>query len=121
MEIGWKEQKKELKELKNCKTFCHSRGGGNPALVSSVRDDTDKALQYRHLSAVLTELINGLDSCLRRNDKTFSHKLIRENDRSYFSESPSQSQALPEPLHKDHRAWEPQTYPVILHWIAYAR
>ncbi|MDY0152714.1 MAG: hypothetical protein RBS43_10615 [Candidatus Cloacimonas sp.] len=28
-------------------------------------------MQYIHLSSVLTELINGLDSCLRRNDKRF--------------------------------------------------
>ncbi|MDY0150835.1 MAG: hypothetical protein RBS43_01025 [Candidatus Cloacimonas sp.] len=48
--------------------------------MNPVRDDTNKALQYSHLSAVLTELLNGLDSCLRRNDKTFSHKLIRRND-----------------------------------------
>ncbi|MDY0152832.1 MAG: hypothetical protein RBS43_11210, partial [Candidatus Cloacimonas sp.] len=47
------------------------RGGGNPALMNPIRDDTNKALQYRHISAVLTALINGLDSCLRRNDKRF--------------------------------------------------
>ncbi|MDY0151852.1 MAG: hypothetical protein RBS43_06220 [Candidatus Cloacimonas sp.] len=57
--------------FENSKTFCHSRGGGNPALMNPVRDDTIKALQYKHISAVLTELINGLDSCLRRNDKRF--------------------------------------------------
>ncbi|MDY0151268.1 MAG: hypothetical protein RBS43_03225 [Candidatus Cloacimonas sp.] len=39
--------------------------------MNPVRDDTNKALQYKHLSSVLTELINGLDSCLRRNDKRF--------------------------------------------------
>ncbi|MDY0150850.1 MAG: hypothetical protein RBS43_01100 [Candidatus Cloacimonas sp.] len=43
--------------------------------MNPIRDDTNKALQYRHIFAVLTELIKGLDSCLRRNDKTFSHKL----------------------------------------------
>ncbi|MDY0151247.1 MAG: hypothetical protein RBS43_03120 [Candidatus Cloacimonas sp.] len=57
------------------KHHCHSRGGGNPALMNPVRDDTYKALQYKHIFAVLTELVNGLDSCLRSNDKTFSHKL----------------------------------------------
>ncbi|MDY0151731.1 MAG: hypothetical protein RBS43_05615 [Candidatus Cloacimonas sp.] len=36
--------------------------------MNPIRDVTIKALQYRHLSAVLTYLINGLDSCLRRND-----------------------------------------------------
>ncbi|MDY0151878.1 MAG: hypothetical protein RBS43_06350 [Candidatus Cloacimonas sp.] len=30
----------------NCKTFCHSRGGGNPALMNPGRDDTNKALIY---------------------------------------------------------------------------
>jgi hypothetical protein len=35
------------------------------------RDDTNKALQYRHISAVLTELINGLDTRLRGYDKRF--------------------------------------------------
>ncbi|MDY0152535.1 MAG: hypothetical protein RBS43_09720, partial [Candidatus Cloacimonas sp.] len=30
-----------------------------------------------------TELINGLDSCLRRNDKTFSHKLLRGYDKTF--------------------------------------
>jgi hypothetical protein len=39
--------------------------------MNPVRDDTTKALQYRHLSAIITELVNGLDSCLRRNDKRF--------------------------------------------------
>ncbi|MDY0151548.1 MAG: hypothetical protein RBS43_04680 [Candidatus Cloacimonas sp.] len=43
--------------------------------MNPVRDDTNKALQYRYISAVLTELKKGLDSCLRRNDKKFSHKL----------------------------------------------
>ncbi|MDY0151971.1 MAG: hypothetical protein RBS43_06820 [Candidatus Cloacimonas sp.] len=37
--------------------------------MNPIRGDTNKALQYRHLSSVLTELINGLDSCLRRNDR----------------------------------------------------
>ncbi|MDY0151921.1 MAG: hypothetical protein RBS43_06565 [Candidatus Cloacimonas sp.] len=44
------------------------------------RDVTNKALQYRYLSAVLTDLINGLDTRLRGYDKTFSHKLLRRND-----------------------------------------
>ncbi|MDY0152625.1 MAG: hypothetical protein RBS43_10170 [Candidatus Cloacimonas sp.] len=48
--------------------------------MNSIGDDTDKALQYIHLSSVLTELVNGLDSCLRGNDKTFSHSLLRSND-----------------------------------------
>ncbi|MDY0151546.1 MAG: hypothetical protein RBS43_04670 [Candidatus Cloacimonas sp.] len=39
--------------------------------MNPIRDDTNKALQYRHLSSILTELINGLDSRLRRNDKRF--------------------------------------------------
>ncbi|MDY0151669.1 MAG: hypothetical protein RBS43_05300 [Candidatus Cloacimonas sp.] len=39
--------------------------------MNPIRDDTNKALQYRHLSSVLTDLINGLDSCLRRNDKRY--------------------------------------------------
>ncbi|MDY0151651.1 MAG: hypothetical protein RBS43_05210 [Candidatus Cloacimonas sp.] len=39
--------------------------------MNLIRDDTNKALQYRHISSVLTELVNGLDSCLRRNDKRF--------------------------------------------------
>ncbi|MDY0152771.1 MAG: hypothetical protein RBS43_10900, partial [Candidatus Cloacimonas sp.] len=52
------------------KTFCHSRGGGNPALMNPIRDDTNKALQYRHISSFLTYLIYGLDSCLRACVKT---------------------------------------------------
>ncbi|MDY0152313.1 MAG: hypothetical protein RBS43_08590 [Candidatus Cloacimonas sp.] len=55
----------------NSKTFCHSRGGGNPALINPVRDDTNKALQYRHISTVLTYLVNGLDTRLRGYDKSF--------------------------------------------------
>ncbi|MDY0152401.1 MAG: hypothetical protein RBS43_09035 [Candidatus Cloacimonas sp.] len=69
--------------FENSKTFCHSRGGGNPALVNPVWDDTNKALQYKYLSSVLTELINGLDTRLRRNDKTFSHKLLRGYDKTF--------------------------------------
>ncbi|MDY0151939.1 MAG: hypothetical protein RBS43_06660 [Candidatus Cloacimonas sp.] len=37
--------------------------------MNPIRDDTDKALQYKHIFVVLTELINVLDSCLRRNDR----------------------------------------------------
>ncbi|MDY0152656.1 MAG: hypothetical protein RBS43_10325 [Candidatus Cloacimonas sp.] len=38
--------------------------------MNPFRDDTNKELQYRHISAVLTELINGLEcSCIRRNDR----------------------------------------------------
>ncbi|MDY0152852.1 MAG: hypothetical protein RBS43_11310 [Candidatus Cloacimonas sp.] len=43
--------------------------------MNPIRDDTNKALQYRHISTVLTYLINGLDTRLRGYDKTFSHKL----------------------------------------------
>ncbi|MDY0151706.1 MAG: hypothetical protein RBS43_05490 [Candidatus Cloacimonas sp.] len=39
--------------------------------MNPIRDDTNKALQYRHLSAVLTDLINGLDTRLRGYDKSF--------------------------------------------------
>ncbi|MDY0152855.1 MAG: hypothetical protein RBS43_11325 [Candidatus Cloacimonas sp.] len=39
--------------------------------MNPIRDDTNKALQYKHISSVLTELVNGLDFCLRRNDKRF--------------------------------------------------
>ncbi|MDY0152219.1 MAG: hypothetical protein RBS43_08120, partial [Candidatus Cloacimonas sp.] len=49
------------------------------SLMNPIRDDTNKALQYRHISSVLTDLLNGLDTCLRRNDKTFSHKLVAGN------------------------------------------
>jgi hypothetical protein len=55
----------------NCKTFCHSRGDGNPALVNPVRDDTINILQFIHISTVLTDLINGLDTRLRGYDKSF--------------------------------------------------
>jgi hypothetical protein len=55
----------------NSKTLCHTRGGGYPALANPVRDETINILQFIHLSVVLTELRNGLDSCLRRNDKRF--------------------------------------------------
>ncbi|MDY0151826.1 MAG: hypothetical protein RBS43_06090 [Candidatus Cloacimonas sp.] len=68
----------------NSKTLCHSRGGGNPALMITVRDETNKALQYRHLSAVLTYLINGLDTRLRGYDKTFLHKLLRGYDKAFL-------------------------------------
>ncbi|MDY0151160.1 MAG: hypothetical protein RBS43_02665 [Candidatus Cloacimonas sp.] len=47
--------------------------------MNPIRDDTNKALQYRYLSSVLTYLITGLDFCLRRNDKTFSHRLGGRN------------------------------------------
>ncbi|MDY0151752.1 MAG: hypothetical protein RBS43_05720, partial [Candidatus Cloacimonas sp.] len=67
----------------NCKTFCHSRGGGNPALMNPIRDDTINILQFIHISAVLTELINGLDTRLRGYDKKFSHKLLRRNDKKF--------------------------------------
>ncbi|MDY0151353.1 MAG: hypothetical protein RBS43_03685 [Candidatus Cloacimonas sp.] len=43
--------------------------------MNPVRDDTNKALQYRHLSTAITELMNGLDTRLRGYDKTFSHSL----------------------------------------------
>ncbi|MDY0151510.1 MAG: hypothetical protein RBS43_04485 [Candidatus Cloacimonas sp.] len=39
--------------------------------MNPIRDGTNKALQYRHLSAVLTDLINGLDTRLRGYDKSF--------------------------------------------------
>ncbi|MDY0150661.1 MAG: hypothetical protein RBS43_00135 [Candidatus Cloacimonas sp.] len=39
--------------------------------MNPVRDDTNKALQYKHLSSVLTDLINGLDTRLRGYDKSF--------------------------------------------------
>ncbi|MDY0152770.1 MAG: hypothetical protein RBS43_10895 [Candidatus Cloacimonas sp.] len=39
--------------------------------MNPIRDVTNKALQYRHISAVLTELINGLDTRLRGYDKSF--------------------------------------------------
>ncbi|MDY0151364.1 MAG: hypothetical protein RBS43_03740 [Candidatus Cloacimonas sp.] len=50
---GWKSL------CQNSKTICHSRGGGNPALMNPIRDDTKKALQYKHLFSVLTGLVNG--------------------------------------------------------------
>ncbi|MDY0151816.1 MAG: hypothetical protein RBS43_06040 [Candidatus Cloacimonas sp.] len=67
------------------KTVCHSRGGGNPALVNPVRDDTNKALQYIHLSTVLTELVNGLDTRLRGYDKSFHTARLRGYDKSFHT------------------------------------
>ncbi|MDY0152123.1 MAG: hypothetical protein RBS43_07620 [Candidatus Cloacimonas sp.] len=43
--------------------------------MNPVRDDTINILQFIHISAVLTELINGLDTRLRGYDKTLSHSL----------------------------------------------
>ncbi|MDY0151627.1 MAG: hypothetical protein RBS43_05090 [Candidatus Cloacimonas sp.] len=57
--------------------------------MNPVRDDTNKALQYRHISSVLTYLRNGLDSCLRRNDKKFSHSLVGRNDREKWGNDKS--------------------------------
>ncbi|MDY0151866.1 MAG: hypothetical protein RBS43_06290 [Candidatus Cloacimonas sp.] len=39
--------------------------------MNPIRDDTNKALQYKHISAVLTDLINGLDTRLRGYDRSF--------------------------------------------------
>ncbi|MDY0152683.1 MAG: hypothetical protein RBS43_10460 [Candidatus Cloacimonas sp.] len=57
--------------------------------MNPIRDDTNKALQYRHISAVLTELTNGLDSCLRRNDKRF-HTSSYAGMTSVFTQAPTQ-------------------------------
>ncbi|MDY0152883.1 MAG: hypothetical protein RBS43_11465 [Candidatus Cloacimonas sp.] len=71
----------------NSKTFCHTRGGGYPARENPIRDETIITLQFKHIYAVLTELRNGLDSCLRRYDKTFLHKLLRRNDKRFHTSS----------------------------------
>gem|GEM_PF-3713757 len=49
-------------------TYCRSRGGGNPAQSES-EWMTYNLLPHKQLSVVLPELIQGLDSRLRGNDK----------------------------------------------------
>ncbi|MDY0150800.1 MAG: hypothetical protein RBS43_00830 [Candidatus Cloacimonas sp.] len=53
----------------NDKKFSNKLGAGNSALINPIRDDTNKALQYKHISTVLTYLINGLDTRLCGYDR----------------------------------------------------
>ncbi|MDY0151231.1 MAG: hypothetical protein RBS43_03035 [Candidatus Cloacimonas sp.] len=57
--------------------------------MNPIRDDTDNALQYRHISSVLTELVNGLDTRLRGYDNSF-HTSSSAGMTSVFTQAPPQ-------------------------------